>query len=283
MSPYHAPNPDLIETFNRDGVLHLPGVLSQAAVDELTAAADTWIASDFAENRQKMRDGESDGFRNCINLDPTFVQLLANETVLPYLTTLLGPDIHLLTSHIIYRSPAQKDLPAHFRCPGWHRDFAKAQRSLGDERIQRLDIKVAYCLNDLPEPGCGGTLFVPGSHLLREKLAIPADADPAGAIEPAVKAGDAILFENRTWHAGGPNFSANTRKVIMFGYTYVWIKPSDYHDHKAATTERAEALFGSIGQQLLGTLPEPVAFDFDYDSQPLREWVPGQKAASSGY
>src|SRR5690606_5041676 len=124
---------------------------------------------------------------------------------------------------------------------------AKAQRSLGDARIPRLDIKVAWCLNDLPSTDCGGTLFVPGSHTLKTALPIEKGSDPANAVEPIVRAGDCILFENRTWHAGSVNLSDVTRKVVMMGYTYTWIQPADYETQPPEIIARAEKMYGDIG------------------------------------
>ncbi len=266
-----------VETFERDGVLILPQVLPQDVVKQLENEADKWIASDHQDMRQAMSEC-SDGFRNAIALNPLFVQLLAWPSVLPYLVRLLGPDIHLLTSHIIYRDKLPDGAP-HKCSPGWHRDFAKAQRTLGDDRIQRLDMKVAFCLNDLPTENRGGTMFVPGSHKLKKPLEFEPGTNPPGYIEPTVRAGDAILFENRTWHAGGINLSNQTRKVIMFGFTYVWIKPSDYEKQSPETLAEAQRLYGDVGLQLLGGLERPVHFDYDYDSQPLRDWQETRESA----
>jgi len=263
----------LIEQFERDGFVVLPQVLEPKHLERIVAAGDHWVASDHQTNRQQLNGGETDGFRNCITLDDAFLELLAQPKVLPYLVRLLGPDIKLLTSHQIYRQRAKAGTPISARSPGWHRDFAKAQRSLGDACIQRLDIKAAYCLSDLPEPGYGGTLFVPGSHKLREPIAILDGGDPKGAVEPSLKAGDCVLFENRTWHAGGANVYGDVRKAVMMGYTYVWIQPSDYSRQSPDLLGRAASKFGDVGLQLLEGLPTPEHFDFDYDSKPIRDWA----------
>lgn len=263
----------LIEIFERDGYVVIPQAITPDHVERIVEAGDRWVASDHQDNRQQLKGGETDGFRNCIALDDAMLELLAAPKVLPYMVRLLGPDIHLLTSHLIYRQPAPAGTPATDRSPGWHRDFAKAQRSLGDARIQRLDIKAAYCLNDLPETGCGGTLFVPGSHLRREPIQATDGQDPAGAVEPTLRAGDCVLFENRTWHAGGANVRGGLRKALMMGYTYTWVKPADYEQQPTEILNRAKELFGDIGLQLLGGLPKPAHFDFDYDTKPLRDWA----------
>lgn len=261
----------VVDAFDRDGFAVIPQAIPSELVDRLITAGDKWVASDYQPMRQ-VSEG-TDGFRNCVALDDAFMELLAWPKVLPYLVRLLGPDIKLLTSHLIYREPAPAGTPKTKRHPGWHRDFAKAKRSLGDARMPRLDLKVAYALNDLPTESCGGTMFVKGSHALKHGLEIKPHVDPEGTVEPTVRAGDAILFENRTWHAGAPNLSDRTRKVVMMGYTYVWIQPSDYEKHDEATLKQAAELYGDVGLQLLEGLPKPVHFDFNYDSKPLREWA----------
>ena len=61
---------------------------------------------------------------------------------------------------------------------------------------------------DLSEPNSGVTLVAPGSNHLTEPIEIPeGQADPLGAVEPLLNPGDCLIFENRTWHAGGANLS----------------------------------------------------------------------------
>jgi ectoine hydroxylase-related dioxygenase (phytanoyl-CoA dioxygenase family) len=201
-----------------------------------------------------------------------FVELLACKKLLPYLVRLLGADIKLLTSHLIYREPREPQNGEAVNA-GWHRDFIQAQRSLGHEKIPRLDIKVAFCLNDLQEDNSGGTLFIPGSHKLKEGLQIPSKKLPEGVVEPHLKKGDCVIFENRTWHAGGLNLSKNTRKVVMFGYTYTWINSYDFDSQPDSIIAKAKELYGDVGLQLLGALPSPVEFDYNYQDKPLIEWA----------
>ena len=52
--------------------------------------------------------------------------------------------------------------------------------------------------------------------------------EPPGAIDLAVPAGTAVLFDRRTWHSAARNFSDVTRKVIFMGYSYRWLRGHDY-------------------------------------------------------
>ncbi len=263
---------DIVRDFEEDGFVVLRNVLSDEQVNRLLDVGDRLIASDDQANRQTADNGRYDGFRNCLELDDSYVDLLAHPKTFPYVVRLMGPMIQLLTSHLIHKQPNPNGVITD-RSPGWHRDFGQAQKSLGDPAVPRLDIKCAYYLTDLQSPSDGGTLFVPGSHRLREPLAIPPNGDPEGAVQPTLSAGDCVLFENRTWHAGGANVGSRTRKAVMFGYSYVWVKPTDFDTQPLETEQRVAEHYGDIGRQLIGALPEPEAFDFMYDSEPIRNWA----------
>src|ERR1041385_2666845 len=90
-------------------------------------------------------------------------------------------------------------------------------------------------------------MVVPGSH---RKAPVFRDgaADPDGAVQLRVKAGDAVVFANPVWHSGAPNRSQQTRIVLYFGYAYRWLKPIDYETMPADLLARV----GPVGRQLLG-------------------------------
>ncbi|PCJ59661.1 MAG: hypothetical protein COA79_09665 [Planctomycetota bacterium] len=259
--------------FEKNGYVILPQVLPAEFIERLISAGDYWVNSNHQEMRKNSDYHISDGFRNCLSLDDSFLELIAIPKVLPYIIKLLGYDIKLLTSHLIYKKPAIKTSETPKCNPGWHRDFYHAQNSLGDKLIPRLDIKAAFCLTDLPKPKSGGTLIAPKSHLLKERLKINDNGFPDHFIEPQLKAGDCLLFENRTWHAGAVNLSSQIRKVVMLGYTYIWIKASDYLIQPDSILQKADELYGDVGLQLLDGLPKPTNFDLEYNSAPLKRLV----------
>ena len=268
----HLQDQKIIDKFEQDGFVIIPGALDETMVNRIVEAGDRMIASDIQTMRVNQGD-DTDGFRNSIAQDHIFIELLACPKILPYLVTLLGADIKLLTSQLIYRYKSENQTTEYSSNNGWHRDFIQAQRSLGDALIPRLDIKAAYCLSDLPIKNCGGTLFSKGSHLLKEALKIEHKKNPLNFVEPILKKGDCVLFENRTWHAGGVNYSDTIRKVIMMGYTYTWVNAYDYDTQSQKTIDKAFDLYGNIGLQLLGALPKPERFDYNYQDKPLTDWA----------
>ena len=104
-------------------------------------------------------------------------------------------------------------------------------------------------MTDLSEPNSGATLVAPGSNQLVEPIKIPeGQTDPTNAVEPSLKPGDCLLFENRTWHAGAANLTTRIRKGIMFGYGYRWVMPMDYRTQSRDVLDKLSPL----GQYLVG-------------------------------
>lgn len=213
--------------FERNGMILLRGALDEPEVAALVAACDRLIGDPSTPGRQQQASGVWDSIRNCIARSDEIRRLIAHPRVLPAVVQLLGANLRVTTSHLIYRNTDQHAAPHQERVPPWHRDIAHVSEDLGFANTPRLQIKAAFCLVDLLGPDTGGTVFLPGSHLLTRRPAISA-SDPAGAIEPSLLAGDCVLFENRVLHAGGWNLSGRVRKSLMVAYGYRWLASADY-------------------------------------------------------
>lgn len=258
------------EDFERDGFLIVRGALDKPMIERLIEAGDRLMASPSQENRQPSADSRYDSFRNCVRMDDAFIPLLTHPKIAPLVVQIMGPNLHLFTTHLIYKKPDPEGTPATHREPGWHRDIAGVDADLGPGNVPRLDIKCAYYLTDLPHAGCGATMFAPGSHKLVHRPEIPAGkADPVGAVEPVLHAGDCVLFENRTWHAAGANLSRLTRKTVMIGYTFRWMAPADFVVQPREFLDKLDP----IGLQLNDGITDPQGrFIPGGNSEPLREW-----------
>ncbi|MGW5688898.1 phytanoyl-CoA dioxygenase family protein [Nonomuraea sp. NPDC003754] len=226
LPPAAAPAPELIDTFNSDGYAVIRHAYDPPLRAELLAAACRLLTSDTTRGRDRGGDGK-DGFRGCIALDDTFLPLLANPATLPALITLLSPNIHLLSAHLIaLPSGPPRTIRTPDR-PGWHRDMYGVTDDLGWGDTPRMAIKVAHYLTDITAD-CGLTMFLPASHLLEGPPTIASGAiDPPGTITPDLGPCDVVLFENRTWHAGGINTSGRPRIALMLQYGYRWLHPVD--------------------------------------------------------
>lgn len=236
--------------FDRRGFVVIRGAVNEQLRGRLRRSAAHLLASKTTQGRDRGVDGK-DGFRCCVTLDEAFLPLLANPRVLPTVIALLSPNVHLLSSHLI----ALPSIPPHGQRsirtpqrPGWHRDMYGVTSDLGHEATPRMAVKCAYYLTDIT-PDCGITRFLPGSHRLVEPPDIPSGAiDPPGALTPDVGPNDAVLFENRTWHAGGLNSCGQPRLAVMMQYGYRWLASVD--DPATELLNRPELT--DVERQLLG-------------------------------
>ena len=259
---------ETIREFDEKGCLMVRRALDQKTVAHLLEICDHLIDSNEKINRQTRENGYYDGFRNCIALNDAFLPLLTHPKIFPMVVQFLGAYLHLTTSHLIYKHPDPPGTPAFARAPNWHRDYGRLNNDL-QHAAPRGMLKCAYYLSDLTESNAGATLVVPGSNLLRKPLDIPPNGDPEGALEPRLEPGDCLIFENRTYHAGGVNLSDQTRKVIMFGYGYRWLAPIDYRVQPQSLLDKLDPL----GQYLLGEiLVKTEEYQTSGGETPLKPW-----------
>ena len=84
-------------------------------------------------------------------------------------------------------------------------------------------LNVFICLSDFDED-MGATLIAPGTH--RGPRPIWGVNEDSVDFFPAVaKAGDAIIWEGRTWHRGGPHTSDKTRYALPVNYCLYAVNP----------------------------------------------------------
>ena len=255
--------------FRDEGYLILRNALDGEMISSLIEAGDRLIAGDARWNRYQTSE-YYDGFRNCITMDDAFIPLLTNDITLPIVIQLLGSNLQLSTSHLIHRHPDPPGTPDSIRRPGWHRDGGGISRDLGESRFPRLGLKCAFYLTDLSEPNSGVTMLAPGSNQLTEPIDIPeGETDPVNALEPLLNPGDCVVFEYRTWHAGAPNFSELTRKAVMIGYCYRWLRPMDFVKQESSFLDK----LSEIERYLAGEeVDETQEFQPGGGYNPLNEW-----------
>lgn len=241
---------DQRRAFAEDGFLVVPNALDRDTVERLLSEADR-LAEAFLQKPVIAGKPEYNhlDLRRGLLKQKALLALVSNSTTVPLVVQLLGPNIHLHSSTIIYKRPETADGPAFRR--GWHRDIRMA-RDLGHDRLPLAGIKVCYCLTDFQQPNSGMTLMARGSHLRKEPLRIP-----KGAVDPAdmevcdltLKAGDALFFEHRIFHTAAPNRSDRTSKVVIYGYAYRWMRPEVYLE---SPDEQQLLHADPITRQLLG-------------------------------
>lgn len=252
------------QTFNDAGFLVVPGALSSESVDTLLGRTDAI----YADNVNKGFDPKGAFFYpNFIPEAECFQDLIDYERVLPKVWGILGWNIYLYHAHMIVTPPSGN--PANDKTFSWHQDSGRANRDIETHPRPRLSLKVAYFLSDAGVPGRGNFWVVPGSHFC-DTIEIPSgQGQPQGAIPVVVKAGDAVLFDRRLWHAGSPNWSEVTRKVLFYGYGYRWIRTKD-----DMTVQGLWERSDPIRKQLLGYGTNCNGFYTPTDEDvPLRAWL----------
>lgn len=102
----YVPLPEVdITHFDEKGYLIVRNALDPSMIESLIEAGDRLLASDLRTGRQQAEDGLYDGFRNSITLDDAFIPLIDHPAILSTVIQLLGADLQVMTSHLIYKKP----------------------------------------------------------------------------------------------------------------------------------------------------------------------------------
>ncbi len=223
---------DLRQQYERDGYVLLPGVFDATAVDSMRAAIDDVIESATAAARLddnhawRGARGEDGGeelvvqaWHNLEHRDARFLQAITHPRLVAALVELLGPDVALHHSKMLYKPPSKgAPFPMHQDAPY----FPHAQHSL---------VAASVHLDDTDEEN-GCLHVVPGSHRRGElahegEYQLTADEWPleSGTAVPA-RAGDVLLFNYLTIHGSGVNGSERPRRNVLFQYRAAADRPT---------------------------------------------------------
>ncbi len=249
------------EAFERDGYLVRRGALSPQEVEHYLRVVDTLAETQSGENIGSSTESAPQlvEIRNAIALSDELLPLLDHAGAFPLMAQLLGWNIQLSTSHVFVRTPTPRE-GVGFKAIGWHADGPNPRPlripASNGEVEPRLYAKIGYFLTDLSQPDKGNLRVVPGSHLNAERPPLDSNGEPEGAIQVLTEPGDAVFFENRIWHAVGPNYSDVACKNIYLGYCYRWVKPIDYITQSPELLSKATP----IQRQLLGEVTEALSF-----------------------
>eukprot|EP01043_Picozoa_sp_COSAG02_P016195 COSAG02_NODE_708_length_18231_cov_53.208416_6_plen_323_part_00 len=226
-------------SFDRDGYLTVPGILSSMQCNELEAYADA------AMDRHSPRAGTGQEshpsqvqLRLNIGEHPEFIPIVSQPLVVSLVAQLLSPNIHLHTAAVLFKHScigtqitadevvSRGGVSAVFEAQsaGYHRDIGITE-DVGHAGVFRAGIKACYALSDMTAPMTGMTMFAKGSHLINTPLPVVANGQPAvhEAVQPSLRRGDVCLFENRIFHTGSVNMTDVVSKCVMIGYSYRWM------------------------------------------------------------
>ncbi|MDE0349501.1 MAG: phytanoyl-CoA dioxygenase family protein [Gammaproteobacteria bacterium] len=253
--------------FDERGCFVVRDALPPALVSRLATAVDR-LEAEYRPLRN-LGPAQPLNHLDCIGYDDAFLELLEWPKTIARVIDILGWHIQLYHSHLIVTPPLPTDHESHSRLH-WHQDSGRLNLDLESNPRPRVSLKVGFFLTDTSEPDRGNFHIVPGSHLCNA-LEFPQDgAEHPDATPVCARAGDAVFFDRRLWHAAGRNRSDVTRKVIFLGYSYRWLRPRD-----DMTVGRYLEDADPIRRQLLGESPTG-GFGYTSPSEedvPLRAWL----------
>jgi ectoine hydroxylase-related dioxygenase (phytanoyl-CoA dioxygenase family) len=221
-----------MDTLERSGFAVVEDALDADAVMHLTSAVDRVAAE---------RGGGSVHELGFVGLDPAFVELVDHSATLSIVIDGLSSNIFMYHCHLDVHPP----VPPQGRWR-WHQDGGRQNVDLPSPR-PKLSLKVAFFLTDVQEETQGPMWIVPGSH--RTDRLERDDTHPSGATPLLVRAGTAVIFDRRLWHARGDNTSTRTRKALFYAYTYRWIRA---RDHLQGVDAQFLDALDPVRRQLLG-------------------------------
>jgi hypothetical protein len=248
-------SPEQLDTFARDGVLHLPGILSSERLAAARAQVlaplerlDLWKHGAWAPAAEPRPVWPQKGLkaRDAVgHKHPAVAALLQEPALAAAIDQLLGGREHDTTMHprpqVLFTQPLA---PVWNEPPGWHSDAPRLPSG------ESLGVQLFGCL-DRVAPGGGGTLLAVGSHRLFDEgrglhgppltrrvrstalfqlhldlwsdpgAPLPAaviDGWPVRIIEAIGEPGDVWLTDMRLFHAGVPNFADTPRLMVTHRY-----------------------------------------------------------------
>ena len=222
--------------FDLEGYLIIPGVLSLAECTQLSELSDAvWPRQphDEAFRRTAQVSLWGNNFRN----------LMDHPKVLPYLIDLIGPRVRLDHDYAIYMQKGAPSQPIH----GGPMRYESDHWYHYNDGVIRNGLMVAtWALTDA-KAGDGGFVCVPGSHKTNFINLLPTDAQsqevmPEYVRQPAVKAGDVILFTEALMHGTRAWQGSDERRVLLFKYSpphSSWAQQGyDLNDYPDATAQQ---------------------------------------------
>lgn len=252
-----------ISKFNEFGYLVVENAIPPEKVAHLLQVIDR-LGTELEQSEQR-KDVFGLDIRPIVDKDEAFLDLIECPATFPLAVRFLNHfNVQLMTSHLIMVPPNPEK-----RNIGWHDDGGSPL--VGVNGIRAFgSLKVGYFLTDLLEPNMGALMVVPGSHRMQGRPPFEEGArDPVGAVELKVKAGDAVIFQQGTFHAGAPNYSEQTRIVVYYGYNFRTARPIDYDTMPQEILDKCSP----IGKQLLGHRETHLGYYLPTDEDcPLKAW-----------
>jgi hypothetical protein len=202
-------------TFQEDGILVVENALCDDEIERYLDAIRHVLGSERALRNDFF------GMQNFIEKDRAFAELIDHPKHLGLVYDLYGEMLKLQLSELFVRPPGRAR-PEH-----WHIDGPRVLPYAAFAPKAPLQVKIGYWLTEMPNPGMGNLVYVPGSHRKQYFDAYNTHENVIGEVSLCVRRGTLTLMDCALWHRTAPNDSSTTRMNLYLGYCPSWIPTAD--------------------------------------------------------
>jgi ectoine hydroxylase-related dioxygenase (phytanoyl-CoA dioxygenase family) len=249
-----------LDDIARDGFTVVREVLPAADIPELRAKLQACVEEDL--RAWEGRDYPDRWMvHNLMVRDDAFARVLENPVLHAYLSATLGDTcvIYAYTSSSMPPHGTNYSHRIHVDCPRFIPGYV-------------TNMGVTIALDDFTEEN-GATYLLPGSHLSPEVPTEERFFAEARRVYP--KAGDAIVFNARTWHLGGMNRTDRARHALTMNVCRSYMRQR--FDYPRLVPPEIVARLGEVGRRFLGfNVRVPTSLEEYYLPEDRRLYKGGQ-------
>ena len=249
-----------VRTLATDGFEIVPSVVATADITRLKKRLQRLIDEDLTSGDLR-RIQDQWMVLNVMLRDPEFMQLLVNPAVRAAVDRVLG------ATSILYAFVTSSMPPSGTNYS--HRVHVDSQRVIPG---YPTNVGVIVAFDDFTDEN-GATYFLPGSF---ERETPPTDEEfMEQAVRVHPRAGDAVIFNARTWHLGGRNVTGAPRHAVTMNYVRSYMR--QHFDFPKMISEADAATFSPELRRVLGyNVRMPKSLEEYYVDPADRLYLPGQ-------
>lgn len=254
-------DPALLSRLRTEGVALVPDVLPRGVALAMRPLLQRAIDEDLA--RWQGHPGYVDQWmvHNLMVRGDAFLELLENPVLHAYLSELLTDTciVYAYTSSSMPPKGSNYSRRIHVDCPRVIPGYV-------------TNVGITLALDDFTEEN-GATELLPNSQWRTDP---PGEAEfESGAVRFLPQAGQAVIFNARTWHRGGINRSGKPRHAVTLNACRSFMKQR--FDYPRLVPEMLVSKLGPVGRRFLGFDSRvPISLDEYYVPEDQRLYKGGQ-------
>jgi ectoine hydroxylase-related dioxygenase (phytanoyl-CoA dioxygenase family) len=218
------------------GFTVVPGVVEPAEAARLRADLERAIDEDIVHWSGNPHYRDAHMVMNLMTRGDAFLRLLENPVIQAYATALLGPTciLYAYTSSSMPPGGTNYSRRIHVDAQRWIPGYP-------------TNVGFTLALDDFA-PENGAMSLLPGSHLTPEP---PDEAEFDARAEVVLpRAGEAIVFNARTFHRGGVNRTGRARHAVTMNVCRAFMRQQ--FDYPRLVSPELLDRLGSVGRRFLG-------------------------------